>query len=79
MSGPVWTTRRDMLARVRAMPRTFGKVKGWPRSKVVRRDPATYQQRPKDVGIRMCGNWTCKLWISSDAPRCPHCHERQAA
>jgi hypothetical protein len=46
---------------------------------VVRRDPATYQAKPRDVGIRMCVNRWCRLWIASDAPRCRHCHERQAA
>ena len=43
---------------------------------VERRDPAHYQQR-SIVAIRPCGNVWCRLWISTDAPRCPHCHERQ--
>jgi hypothetical protein len=45
---------------------------------VERRDPRHYQ-RQSDVGITRCVNIWCKLWIASDAPRCPHCHERQAS
>lgn len=71
-----WPTTRAALRRV--IPRHYGKPKGWPRSKVVRRDPETYQDKPRDVGIVRCVNWPCKLWIPSGSPRCPHCHERQA-
>jgi hypothetical protein len=77
VSAPKWMARKDLVRRG-TMPRHYGTPKGWPRSKVIRRDPATYQGQ-RDVGIRMCGNWPCKLWIPSNAPRCPHCHERQTA
>jgi hypothetical protein len=45
---------------------------------VERRDPRHYQ-RQTDVGIRMCRNEWCRLWIASHAARCPHCHERQTS
>jgi hypothetical protein len=62
--------------RVRRMVSRYGKTKGWT-GPVERRDPATYQRQQSDVGIKRCSSWPCKLWIRSDATRCPHCHERQ--
>jgi hypothetical protein len=44
---------------------------------VERRDPRHYARQAGDIGIKKCSSWPCKLWIRSDAARCPHCHERQ--
>jgi hypothetical protein len=66
----------------------YGKPKGWT-GPVTRLDDLSDAEREEvgapprgvrpqsDVGIKRCSSWPCKLWIASDATRCPHCHERQ--
>jgi hypothetical protein len=62
--------------RVRRLVNRYGRAQGWT-GPVERRDPATYQDRPRDCGLTRCTNEWCKLWLVSGTPRCPHCHCRQ--